>query len=50
LPKGAKEELNYPNTVIEKVLGGEPLWAHNNDELLEEEGDDEEKKKGLNEE
>ena len=26
LPKGAKEELNYPPDVAEKVLNGLPLW------------------------
>jgi len=26
LPKGAKEELNYPPDVVEKVLNGLPLW------------------------
>lgn len=26
LPKGAKEELNYPQEVVEKILNGQPLW------------------------
>lgn len=26
LPKGAKEELNYPPDIAEKILKGEPLW------------------------
>lgn len=26
LPKGAKEELNYPSGVADKILNGEPLW------------------------
>jgi hypothetical protein len=26
LPKGAKEELNYPQATVEKILNGEPLW------------------------
>ena len=26
LPKGAKEELNYPPELAEKILKGEPLW------------------------
>lgn len=26
LPKGAKEELNYPAEIAEKILNGEPLW------------------------
>lgn len=26
LPKGAKEELNYPPSVVDKVHKGEPLW------------------------
>ena len=26
LPKGAKEELNYPPSVVDKVMRGEPLW------------------------
>ena len=26
LPKGAKEELNYPQNVVDKVLQGQTLW------------------------
>jgi len=26
LPKGAKEELNYPQELVEKIQKGEPLW------------------------
>ena len=26
LPKGAREELNYPMEIQEKILNGEPLW------------------------
>jgi hypothetical protein len=26
LPKGAREELNYPQEVVDKILNGEPLW------------------------
>ena len=33
LPKGAKEELNYPPEVVEKIQKGEPLW---NEEAEEE--------------
>ena len=29
LPKGAKEELNYPPSVIDKVHKNEPLWDDN---------------------
>jgi len=31
LPKGAKEELNYPPDVADKVLNGLPLWDESND-------------------
>ena len=26
LPKGAKEELNYPQDVVDRILNGMPLW------------------------
>ena len=26
LPKGAKEELDFPPEIAEKVINGEPLW------------------------
>jgi len=26
LPKGAKEELNYPIEIMEKIINGLPLW------------------------
>ena len=26
LPKGAKEELDYPAEIAEKIINGEPLW------------------------
>lgn len=38
LPKGAREELNYPPDVAEKVLNGLPLWEETakGDELDED--------------
>jgi len=38
LPKGAKEELNYPPDVVEKVLNGLPLWddSQNKEEVDED--------------
>ena len=41
LPKGAKEELNYPPEVAEKILKGEPLFTDKKNEG-EDEGSDEE--------
>lgn len=29
LPKGAKEELDFPVELAEKVINGEPLWEDN---------------------
>lgn len=40
LPKGAKEELNYPPSIVDKINKGEPLWDE------EHEGDEESKKSG----
>lgn len=31
LPKGAKEELNYPPDVQDKILNGIPLWDDSKD-------------------
>lgn len=36
LPKGAKEELDFPIEVVEKVLAGQPLW----EETKKQENDD----------
>ena len=38
LPKGAREELNYPPDVAEKILNGLPLWdeSNNKDEVDED--------------
>jgi hypothetical protein len=41
LPKGAKEELNFPMEVQDKILKGLPLW----DEDEGEEDDDKDKKR-----
>ena len=30
LPKGAKEELNYPPDVHDKIMNGLPLWDDSN--------------------
>ena len=35
LPKGAKEELNFPPSVVDKVMKGKPLW---NDDEVDEDG------------
>jgi hypothetical protein len=37
LPKGAKEELNYPPELAEKIQRGEPLWDSKNDEAEDDE-------------
>lgn len=54
LPKGAKEELNYPPDIAEKILRGEPLFENkqdNDDEGSDaDDGDDEKKNKGPTEE
>jgi hypothetical protein len=54
LPKGAKEELNYPPEVADKILKGEPLFEEGNkeNEVEDEEAEDNEreKKEGLTEE
>ena len=52
LPKGAKEELNYPAEVAEKILNGEPLWDEIQKTEDEEDGEMEESrdKKQLTEE
>lgn len=41
LPKGAKEELNYPPEVAEKILKGEPLFEDKNKQNENEESDEE---------
>ena len=35
LPKGAKEELNYPPSVVDKVMKGLPLWDEAEDNIAE---------------
>ena len=45
LPKGAKEELNYPHDLIEKIQNGVPLFEEeekNNDTEPNEDGEFEE--------
>mmetsp|Transcript_42670 Transcript_42670/g.65451 ORF Transcript_42670/g.65451 Transcript_42670/m.65451 type:complete len:245 (+) Transcript_42670:461-1195(+) len=53
LPKGAKEELNYPLEIIEKIQKGEPLWEEDNKEDGDEDegeiDEDERKKRAANE-
>ena len=44
LPKGAKEELNYPPDVAEKILKGEPLFDDKKNPDDEEEDEDNENK------
>lgn len=43
LPKGAKEELNYPHDLIEKIQNGVPLFEEEdknlNDTEANEDGD-----------
>jgi hypothetical protein len=43
LPKGAKEELNYPPSTVEKILNGEPLWDEpsKNDDDAEDDAEQE---------
>lgn len=43
LPKGAKEELNYPQEIADKILNGLPLWDETpkNEEENDEEGEQE---------
>ena len=41
LPKGAKEELNYPPEIADKILRGEPLFQEK-DKTNEDEEEDEE--------
>jgi hypothetical protein len=41
LPKGAKEELNYPSGVADKILNGEPLWEEDQDKGDHEQDGDE---------
>ena len=55
LPKGAKEELDYPHDLAEKIQKGEPLWEEEKPkdpeaDEDEEEENDEKKKPGLTEE
>ena len=38
LPKGAKEELNFSQEVVEKILSGLPLWE---EETTAREGEEE---------
>ena len=46
LPKGAKEELNYPAEIAEKILKGEALWDETpkNDEDADEDAEQDETK------
>ena len=45
LPKGAKEELNYPPEVVDKIQKGLPLWnEEGEDEENTENQEDDEKK------
>ena len=44
LPKGAKEELNYPPDIAEKILKGEPLFDEKKNPDDEEEDEDNENK------
>ena len=47
LPKGAKEELNFPMEIQEKILNGEPLWDEAPKRTTEEgEEEEEEDTKG----
>lgn len=42
LPKGAKEELNYPPEIADKIIKGEPLWKEDegkNDDENDEDND-----------
>lgn len=49
LPKGAKEELNYPQTVVDKVLQGQALWDDAAQNLLAEGEENEDGVKKLTE-
>jgi len=40
LPKGAKEELNYPPELVEKIQKGEPLWDDKKKQAGEDEDED----------
>lgn len=42
LPKGAKEELDFPPEIAEKILKGEPLWEEEEKVEAEEEEEEEE--------
>lgn len=42
LPKGAKEELNYPPDLVEKIQSGTPLFDEEAKNLNTEENEDEE--------
>ena len=46
LPKGAKEELNYPQEIVEKILAGKPLWEESTktEEELDEDAEQDESK------
>jgi len=46
LPKGAKEELNYPQEIVEKILAGKPLWDESvkTDEENDEDAEQDESK------
>jgi hypothetical protein len=46
LPKGAKEELNFPPEVADKILKGEPLWEEKEKKADDEEEDEDGDEKG----
>ena len=47
LPKGAKEELDFGQDVVDKIMNGEPLWNEKprTDDDEDEDDDDQGKKK-----
>lgn len=47
IPKGAKEELNYPPEVERKILNGEPLWEEKGQEEEEDEDGEQKEKNEL---
>jgi len=40
LPKGAKEELDFPIEVVDKVLNGQPLWEETKKKSDDDDDDD----------
>ena len=49
LPKGAKEELNYPQEIVDKILNGLPLWEERKDDDQDEEHEQESANRGKKE-